>query len=117
MEPCWWHDIGTTLFLKEEGEPEGKLGTMWWSEGGSCALDRDKSAESSHTKKARLRSVRAGRTLRRSILSSRPLGTTVTISISQRNETSAGVRPGGCGWAILDYSRLPSCHGGRFLDY
>lgn len=39
MEPRWGHDIGAALLLEEEGEPEGKLGTMWWSEGGSCALE------------------------------------------------------------------------------
>lgn len=30
------------------------------------------------------------------------LGTTVTISISQRKDTSEGARPGGSGWAILE---------------
>lgn len=42
-----------------------------------------------------------GRTLSSSMPSSLPLGTTVTISISQRKETSEGVRPGGSGWAIF----------------
>lgn len=35
------------------------------------------------------------------MLSSRLLGTTVTISISHKNETSPGVSPGGSGWAIV----------------
>lgn len=38
--------------------------------------------------------------------SRRPLGTTVTISISQRKETSEGVRPGGSGWAIFGCDKV-----------
>jgi hypothetical protein len=111
VEPCWWHDVGAALLLEEERKPEGQLGTMWWSQGRSRALDGNGQL-GAWDMMVRFWSVEAGRTLSSSIPSSRPLGTTVTISISQRNETSAGVRPGGCGWAILGYSRLLSCHGG-----
>lgn len=41
MEPCWGHDVGAALLLEEEGKPEGQLGSMWWSEGRSCALEED----------------------------------------------------------------------------
>lgn len=41
VQPCWRDDICATLFLEEDGEPEGELGAVWWSEGRCGALIRE----------------------------------------------------------------------------
>lgn len=112
----WSHAGGTMLarrcFLRRSASQRGSWARCGGRRGGVVPW-MEKVQHGTCDMTTELRSVQVTRTLRSSIPSSRPLGTTVTISISQRNETSAGVRPGGCGWAILDYSRLLSCHGGN----
>lgn len=40
QEPGWWEDVGSSLALEEECEPERQGSAVWWAEGGSRALGR-----------------------------------------------------------------------------
>lgn len=95
VEPGGADDVGAALLFEEEGEPEGEFGAVGGAEGGGFALEMGVSGWFLGGKGG------GGRTPRRWMLSRRWRGTIVTSSISATKATSAWVRPGGRGSAIL----------------
>jgi len=106
VQPGRCDNVGAPLLLEEEGEPERDVAAVWRAQCRGLALGRG-----AQSGKVKLGGRRDGDALTesREMGSRRWRGTTVTSSISQRNPTSEGTRPGGSGSAILE----PALEGGK----
>lgn len=111
MEPRRGHNVGASLFFEKDGEPQGQIGSVGRAQLGSRALLQlvRNVIRSFYTVLTRLEQL----TERSSMLSSRWRGTTVTSSISHKNATSEGIKPGGRGKAMLGVCGVGRCRGAK----